>query len=272
MPPETNQQDAEPADLVATSTIPSNSVQKQEKQIIDPSSEQSSPTTRKEKRKASMKIAVGIIKLFFSWKVISMSLAHHPECEAFNDHVFTIGKLHLCRGCTLSYPPMYATVLIIIFWPDARAFLTAIGLWIPNLWWFTIGFGLTGVIALLLRKYSLFINDIYKFSRGAFAGFLITIILSQHWGFKIGAGLLLTGAMIYLSLHRGKDMEKTCEDCEWKANYEECPGWKDITQEFSKAQFDYQTSSLQNSDTMLLKEQQVNDEKISEYNQIEESH
>ncbi len=271
MPLENNQQDTNQTDLVATSTISPDLVQKQEIQKINPSSEQRDPTEKKEKRKARMKTIVDFIKLFFSWNVISMTLAHHPECETFNDHVFKIGKIRLCRGCTLSYPPLYATVLIFIFWLDARSFLTATGLWIPNLWWFTIGFGVTGALALLLRKYSLFINDIYKFSRGAFAGFLIAVIFSQHWTFKIAAGVLLIGAMVLLSLHRGKDMEKTCEECEWKANYDECPGWKDITQDFSKVISSNQTSPLQNSSASIINDQQMQDEKIAEVNQKEGS-
>ncbi len=270
MPPKKNQQDTEPTDLVVTSTISSNSEQKQEKQNISLPSEQSSPT-KKEKLKANMKTVVGTFKLLFSWNIISMSLAHHPECETFNNHVFKIGKIRLCRGCTLSYPPMYTLVLILIFWFDARNFLTETRLWIPNLWWFTIGFGVAGALALLLRKNSLFINDIYKFSRGVFAGFLITIILTQHWGFKIGGGAVLIGAIAFLSLHRGKDMEKTCEECEWNANYDECPGWKDITQSFSKIQLYTQPSPKQKTSTAFMKEQQVKNEEKSEEHQIDDT-
>ncbi|MHA1154941.1 MAG: hypothetical protein ACTSQK_02440 [Candidatus Heimdallarchaeota archaeon] len=265
---ENDQQDTEPVDKVTASTISSNSTQKQEIRNTGSFFEQSTPS-KKEQLKTNFKIAVGMVKLFFSWKVISMSLAHHPECETFEDHVFKIGKLRLCRGCTLSYPPMYALVLMFIFWPDAMLFLTSTGLWIPNLWWFTIGFGVTGASALLLRKYSLFINDIYKFCRGAFAGFLVTIILSQHWGFKIGAVVILMGAMGLLSIHRGKEMEKICEECEWNANFDECPGWTDITQSFNEVLSTHQTSTTQKSNTILVNDQQASDEKVAESNQLE---
>ncbi len=268
MPRENDQQDTESVDKVTASTISSNSTQKQEIQNTGTLFEQSTPS-KKEKLKTNLKITVDMVKLFFSWKVISMSLAHHPECETFEDHVFKIGKLRLCRGCTLSYPPMYALVLMFIFWPGARDFLTSIGLWIPNLWWFTIGFGATGALALLLRKYSFIINDIYKFCRGAFAGFLVTVILSQHWGFKIGAVVILMGAMVLLSMHRGKEMEKTCEECEWNANFDACPGWADITQPFNEVLSTHQTSSLQNSNTILVNDQQVSDEKVAENSQLE---
>lgn len=203
----------------------------------DSNSKSLTPAEKKERRADTLKRVKAFIKLFFSWNVISMSLAHHPECETFDKHVFKIGKkLRICRGCTLSYPPLYGLVLVFIFWPAAREFFLAKGFLIANLWWFTIGFLLLGVSGLLLRKYSLFINDIYKFSRGAFSGLLAIIVLSQHWGFKIGAGIAFMAGMAYLSIHRGKDMERTCEECEWNANYDECPGWRDITQAFSEIQ------------------------------------
>ncbi len=84
-----------------------------------------------------------IFRALFSWEAIHLMLSHHPFCEVFDPHVFKIGKLRLCRGCFLSYPPLYALVSIFIFWEAAREFflLEAISI-IDNLWWFVIGFGI----------------------------------------------------------------------------------------------------------------------------------
>ena len=174
-----------------------------------------------------------IIKVLFKWSTIRVMFSHHPYCDPFEHHTYKIGKLRLCRGCLLSYPPLYATLLIFLFWPQAHAFLIADALWFDNLWWFMIGFGILALVGRLLGRYSIFIKDLSKFGRGAWAGFLVVVIISQHWGFKIGAVLIIVGGMTYLSLHRGKDMEKTCDECEWGANYDACPGWKDINDDFS---------------------------------------
>ncbi|MCK5184497.1 MAG: hypothetical protein KAQ95_09335 [Candidatus Heimdallarchaeota archaeon] len=171
-----------------------------------------------------------IFRAIFSWEAIHLMLSHHPFCEVFDPHVFKIGKLRLCRGCFLSYPPLYALVSIFIFWEAAREFflLEAISI-MDNLWWFVIGFGILTFGARWLGRYSLFIKDIAKFSRGAWTGFLVMVIISQHWGFKIGAILIVIGGMTYLSLHRGKDMERTCDECEWHANFQSCPGWEGMS-------------------------------------------
>ena len=171
-----------------------------------------------------------IFRAIFSWEAIHLMLSHHPFCEVFDPHVFKIGKLRLCRGCFLSYPPLYALVSIFIFWEAAREFflLEAISI-MDNLWWFVIGFGILTFGARWLGRYSLFIKDIAKFSRGTWTGFLVMVIISQHWGFKIGAILIVIGGMTYLSLHRGKDMERTCDECEWHSDFNSCPGWEGMS-------------------------------------------
>jgi len=172
-----------------------------------------------------------IFRALFSWEAILLMLSHHPFCEVYDPHVFKIGKLRLCRGCFLSYPPLYTLVAIFIFWEAAQEFFLreAISI-IDNLWWFVIGFGILTFVGRWLGRYSIFIKDIAKFSRGAWTGFLVIVLLSQHWGFKIGAALIVFGGMTYLSLHRGKDMERTCEECEWKADFNSCPGWEGMSE------------------------------------------
>lgn len=177
---------------------------------------------------------IQIIKIMFRWSTIRVMLAHHPYCDPFKEHTFNIGKLRLCRGCWLSYPPMYATILFYLFWPQARDFMLGEAVWImDNLWWFVIGFGILALVGRLIGRYSRFIKDLSKFGRGAWAGFLVVVMITQHWGFKIGAALIFIGGMTYLSLNRGKDMDRTCDECEWHANYDACPGMREINKDFA---------------------------------------
>ncbi len=29
-------------------------------------------------------------------------------------------------------------------------------------------------------------------------------------------------------------MERTCQECEWQANYDICPGWKDVSEHLAQ--------------------------------------
>lgn len=173
------------------------------------------------------------LKAIFNKNTLHMMISHHPACEIYDSHVFRIGPLRLCKGCFLGYPPLYATLIIFFTWEAARNFYTTKGFLIDNVWWFVISFGILAIAGhFLLGKYSQFIKDLSKFGRGAWAGSLVVVILTQHWGFKIGAAVVLFGGMMFLSFYRGKDMEKTCQECEWNAQFDICPGWRDVTKEF----------------------------------------
>ncbi len=180
-----------------------------------------------------------IIKGLFKWSTIQLLLAHHPDCETFESHVFKIGKLRLCRGCTLSYPPAYALLLIFIFWQAAQDFFLSKALWIHNLLWFTIGFVMLIIITYFTRRFSKIINDLYKVIRGSLFGFLFIVVIGEvrtpNWYLSIIAGVIILGGLFYLSFRRGKEMEKTCNECEWEAQFHVCPGWKNLSDTFDLA-------------------------------------
>ncbi|TFF84677.1 hypothetical protein EU523_01390 [Candidatus Heimdallarchaeota archaeon] len=173
--------------------------------------------------------AMEVVKTSFKWEFIRILFSHHPYCKPYEKHVFILGPVRLCRGCWLSYPPMYATIFLFLFLTPFREFLLATPFWIANLWWFVIGFGIGSLVGRFLGKYSLFIKDLSKIARGLWAGVLAVVIISQHWAFKIGAAIILLGGMTYLTFHRAKDMERICQECEWNAQYNICPGFAGVT-------------------------------------------
>jgi hypothetical protein len=214
-----------------------------------------SSNTKKEERKKSftstikkeLSIVGRFFAVFFRWTTIRILLAHHPYCEKYESHVFKIGPVRLCRGCWLSYPPAYATVIIYLAWVEARLFLQSKALWVENLWWFVIGFAILAIFGRIIGQYSLFVKDLSKFGRGAFAGFLVVVLLDQPWYFKIGAAILLLGGLTYLSIQRARDMEKTCQECEWHNNYSVCPGFKDFNNNFREILYPDEPLYVQNN-------------------------
>jgi hypothetical protein len=204
-----------------------------------------------------------IVKGLFKWSTLELLLAHHPNCEEFESHVFKIGKLRLCRGCFLSYPLAYALPLIFIFWQAAHDFFLAKALWFHNLLWFAIGFILLTIITYFTRRFSKIINDLYKITRGALLGFLLIVAIAEirtpNWYLSLISGVMILGGLFYLSMKRGKDMEKTCNECEWGADFYSCPGWKDLSENFQlsptttidtkQIPIDNETKTLENPET-----------------------
>lgn len=177
-----------------------------------------------------------VIRLMFNWTTISLLLAHHPSCETFDSHVFKIGKVRLCKGCALSYPPAYGIPIVFIAWIRARNFIIFSNFYIQNIWWFVIGTGILAIGTHLLKPYSKFINDFAKFTRGVWAGFLIlSILVISPWYYKLIPLAITAVGLMLITLKRQKDMTKTCNECEWQSDYENCPGWKDFSLNFQSA-------------------------------------
>ncbi|MHA1630001.1 MAG: hypothetical protein ACTSXO_04390 [Candidatus Heimdallarchaeota archaeon] len=168
-----------------------------------------------------------ILRAVFSKEGIQLLLSHHPNCEKYESHVFKIGRLRLCKGCILSYPPAYTIILMYIFWNAARTFLLTKSFRIANIYWFVIGFGVLTLGGYALKKYSRIINDFTKLFRGILAGFLVaSVFAATTWYYAIIPALLFFTGLAFLSLKRGKEMDTTCKECEWHGNFETCPGFR----------------------------------------------
>jgi hypothetical protein len=219
-------------------TIPVNSVKKvdvdntnssNDEIILEPKIKNSSETTKPKKTGEFRKV----LNVVFSRNTFQLLIAHHPNCEPYEDHVFKIGKLRLCRGCTLSYPQAYGLPILVLAWAKAWAFFESTAFKIHNIWWFTIAITILGVTTYFTKKYARIINDIYKVARGFLLGFFFIIIIIEPWPYKIAFGVLIAGLMIYLSTRRGKDMERTCNECEYSASFNDCPGWETLAKHFA---------------------------------------
>ncbi len=213
--------------------------------------------TKKANRKRSKDkgLFARVFSIIFSKTALQLFFSHHPFCEIFDNHVFKIGKLRLCRGCTLSYPVAYGLPIMYLLWGSYRDFLHFAPLWISNLWWFTIYSTILAFGTRYFGKKNLFINDLSKLTRGALAGFLFTVMISEIWYLKIIAAVGLFAGMAYLSLKRGKEMQHTCDQCEYGADYNNCPGWRDLAEIFpmvsSSTSVEKQTDHQEKNDTQL---------------------
>jgi len=150
-------------------------------------------------------------------------ISHHPNCEKFEEHVFKIRDKKFCIGCFVGYP----------------AAILGIGISFPLIYfnlinvWIILGIGILFSFATLLsltqfpKKRARKI--LQKLLIGMGSGFIIASLwnfMSFAWYFKI---LVIWGAIIVLnipiSIMHYKTHDKICKNCEWKNNWNECPGF-----------------------------------------------
>jgi hypothetical protein len=134
--------------------------------------------------------------------------SHHPNCELYNQHVFTFGEWRFCVGCTALYSTIVLLAIIdfifrfsINFTP-AELFIIGIILFIPAL------------IQLKWKSSKKLIKFLSRVSLGISTYFLlIWIFFAINFFFKTMNGLIFLTVLIIYSKQQGKKQLKECYPC-----------------------------------------------------------
>lgn len=153
-------------------------------------------------------------------------LAHHPVCGKFDNHVFRLGSLILCVGCTS---------VIIGFIVQTVVFFSLIGVYktYPLIAGLTAVYGvLLALIQVFLKPKNKWVKTFFRFSLGiGLSGYTSIIILTSGLSYLIGHYtilvqivlflLLLPGVFLY-NILRGDSPYLECQECEDKYTKPTC--------------------------------------------------
>ena len=154
----------------------------------------------------------GITSFNQRMKLISMQyLAHHPLCNKFKNHVFVIGSLFLCVGCTslllgfISFTILFFILQdIFLARPLILASVATAGVFIA-------------LVQVLLRPSNKWIKALFRIALGIGLGsFTGLIVLVPNWGLKIGLFLFLLPGVYLYNILRGLSPYIECERCSVK--------------------------------------------------------
>ncbi len=162
---------------------------------------------------------------WLSWKWLWLShvypfyWAHKPLCERFRRDVLRIGRLHLCRSCTMVYAGIALGVLL------SAVFHEPLHDAAPALFAVLAGVTLTLSCPVWYRRWTRPVRDALRGMTGA------TIALA---GYLLFSGSLLPGliGLVVLGLTwkayqalRGSRHPKACDGCPQLRENEICPGF-----------------------------------------------
>jgi len=144
-------------------------------------------------------------------------LAHHPLCIKFKNHVFIIGPLFLCVGCTSVLLGFISfTILFFILQENFLARPLTIALVA------TCGV-IIALVQLLVKPNNKWIKALFRLSLGIGLGsFTGLIVLAPHWGLKIGLFLFLFPSVYLYNVLRGPSPYEGCQDCSIKFSEPTC--------------------------------------------------
>ncbi|MHA1399892.1 MAG: hypothetical protein ACTSQE_06070 [Candidatus Heimdallarchaeaceae archaeon] len=163
------------------------------------------------------------------WLMYPYRFAHHPICDKFSEHFYTIKGVKVCRGCFNLYAGQFVGIILAFI----SVFVLHISYWIP----FIVTYALFAFTPLSItlhppRK----IKDFFRILLGiAIVSSYLVIILAiielfqvfSFGGVIVIVLILLTHilARIILVPLREKDNRKACETCE-QFTLPRCEGMK----------------------------------------------
>ncbi|MHA1686522.1 MAG: hypothetical protein ACTSYD_08970 [Candidatus Heimdallarchaeaceae archaeon] len=164
------------------------------------------------------------------WLQYPYRLAHHPLCDKFANHVYTIKGVKICRGCTNFYSGMIIGLILI---PLLTAFLHLNFLVLFALNW---GFFIPTVLAVILDPPRIF-KDFSRFLLGigmisalctVIVGIIATIKDQDYWGAIIAflTVIIYFVSKSYFSRIRNRRNAAICMACE-QYLLPRCDGMKD---------------------------------------------
>lgn len=164
------------------------------------------------------------------WLQYPYRLAHHPLCDKFADHVYTIKGIKICRGCTNFYSGMIVGLILI---PLLTVFLE-LSFWIL----FALNWALfvPTILAVILSPPRIF-KDFSRLLLGVgmisaactiVVGIIYTIETSNYWGLIIALLTIIIyfTSKSYLSKIRNRRNAAICMSCE-QYLLPRCDGMKD---------------------------------------------
>ena len=153
-------------------------------------------------------------------------LAHHPVCKKFDNHVFRIGQLFLCVGCTsvflafISYTVVFFSLISFFnLYPYVNGGFAAFGVsmallqvfikpknkWLKAIFRFWLGIGLGAYTAIIVQVSQL----------DSVLGFYTIFI-------QIALFLLLIPGVLLYNILRGDSPYMECQECEIKFSEPTC--------------------------------------------------
>lgn len=142
--------------------------------------------------------------------------AHKPLCDRFHDDSLHIGKLHICRGCTLLYSGMILSFILYLF---SRNEL------IPMILPLSI-FVLPLSYPTFYQPLHRLVKDALRFGLGSLMTFMLLLLITGQW--MIGAGLLVISYVYckHINQVRAKMKANACMGCSEYGGNHVCSGYQ----------------------------------------------
>lgn len=146
--------------------------------------------------------------------------AHHPDCDEYSAHTWRLGPFTFCKTCSVGFLLLNSLLVSFLLIPKGFNFFAD---FYSNIFLLLILSPL--VIFYLVGATKGRLKDVLQITFIIFAVILgLSFIYVENPFGKIVFLAWISFGLILLFLFRKKKMFKICRECEYEANFGECPG------------------------------------------------
>lgn len=163
------------------------------------------------------------------WSLKPILFSHHPLCERFKNHSFNFLGQKFCIGCFIGYPS--SIIMLVLGYLGIFSFFNTSTLWISGFILYTIY-----IIYSISSSEKIIHKILSKIFIGTGTAFIVAGIFSlqlQFWAKLTICFVLITTILIFLTWKRLRYMKKTCKECEYESDQNNCPGMGIINKNLS---------------------------------------
>ncbi len=158
-------------------------------------------------------------KLKLSWK---FKFAHHPICERFDDHIWKIGDMYVCQGCTMVYSGVILGFFLFLF--NFNQFIGGMLDWFLSVLIFMLPTFLIEKLRIKTRWVKRSVRFLNGIALGATMAFLF--VDTSIWERISVIAFIYIGLLLFRFIRRYKKEEDECEGCPQAKKDEVCEGFK----------------------------------------------
>jgi hypothetical protein len=172
----------------------------------------------------------------FSKALSPFTLSHHPDCQSFSHHCLRVRGHRLCIGCFTGIPTTLAAFFALILASSLGLRLGFLNALLLGVAVEVVAFPLKAIHA--WKRVSVRVG--LKMLQAVGVGFLFYAPLTLQAPLLLQllvVFLLYMIAYTVLGAARVYEAEKTCGACEYKGNWNECPGFRATAKKLHEAGF-----------------------------------
>jgi cation transport ATPase len=175
-----------------------------------------------------IRLRISIRQVYYSVK--PMLLSHHPSCEEYKNHTITLFGKKWCIGCFVGMPIVVLVFLIGVFGKIMNKY-SNFQLWMVGIIIFTVSYAMKGYkyVKPLKKLNERAVKIIAKIFLGIGVGIMLgtVYIHTPESDFKLLIFyLIFQGIFIITEILHLFGMYSECKQCEYKADWDNCPGMK----------------------------------------------